>query len=355
MANKIKPGLPLKAGKVKAILSKTFKKGLKIGALTTAVLMGATACEEAAPEINPIQAYLESTIDYDQGLEQGTFLRHRFVEPDDNIDYHDAEDKKIAWSNKHYNDAKAYMIEKDQELRNKIFNQESYDNFLAQSFEKTEKENERYDTEKTPFANDNTQDAALYMTRTYLPLLGTIWAKAAVTQEGRNKNFVGKFQEHCLALLLRAYNDSLGTYAYAARLPFNQERDRINQDLSESVNGDYDLDDYGKIEDALWEMLDAVAGETGVDVETLKDVVNINLLHASLRGARDLSCAKLDAELSSKAYRVLPPPRADYNLTELGCASRMIKGYDDWIDTYLEEQAQTRGQQKQVSDTTITR
>lgn len=348
MANKIKPGLPLKAGKVKAILSKTFKKGLKIGALTTAVLMGATACEEAAPEIDPIQAYLESTIDYDQGLEQGTFLRHRFVEPDDNIDYHDAEDKKIAWSNKHYNDAKAYMIEKDQELRNKIFYQESYDNFLAQSFEETERYNERHDTEKTPFANDNTQDAALYMSRTYLPLLGTIWAKAAAIQNSEN-NVDAKFYSHCLALLLRAYNDSLGNYANAAHLPFNQERDGINQDLSESVNGDYDLDDYGKIENTLLEMLETVADATGVDVNTLKDVVNINLLHASLRGARDLGSKKIDIELSSKTYKVLPP-RVDYNLERLECSSRMTNGYNDWIKAFEKEQ-----QEKSLPDTTLVR
>lgn len=340
--------------KILTKLEKYFSRGVKIGALTTAVLMGATACDEPAVEVDPIQAYRESTIDYDKGLESYIFLRHRFVEENDDISYYDSDEKKVAWANKHYEDAKNYFVPKHQALMNKIFYQEDYNNFLKLSYQKTAEDNKRDHVEiDAPFDAERIQDTITYMTHTYHPLLGTIGAKlVAMENPGPYAQVTAysKIKSHCLALLLRAYNDSLGSYADAATLPFNQAREKIDQYVRENTDGAYGLDNYDQIERALLEMLTMVARETGVELQTLKDVVDINLLHASLRGARDLGGTKADVELSSKSYKIHPPLADDYKLTENECYCCISSGYTDWIYTFCEEQEQKREQ-----DTALTR
>lgn len=344
--------------KILTKLEKYFSRSIKIGALTTAVLMGATACDEPAVEVDPIQAYRESTIDYDKGLESYIFLRHRFAEENDDISYYDSDEKKVAWANKHYEDAKNYFVPKHEALINKILYQEDYNNFLKLSYQKTAEHNKKMNHIEidAPFDAERIQDITDYMSLTYLPLLGTMCAKLAAIKNTKPyaKVTAGtKFDSHCLALLLRAYNDSLGRDAGATvvhrtsinevPLPFNQSRKEIDQYVRENTDGAYGLDDYDQIERAVWEMLTTVARETGVELQTLKDVVDINLLHASLRGARDLGSAKADVELSSKSYKVRPS-LADYKLTENEYQCCSGSGYDDWIGTYYEEQRQKREQ-----------
>ena len=106
-------------------LGNYFTKGLKIGALTTAVLMGA-GCD-TVQDNGPKYDY---RVNYDQGLEQGIFLRHRFAGKDDKIIRGDNEEKLIAWANQRYADAVSYMRQKVADFQDQVNNVEPEGNFL---------------------------------------------------------------------------------------------------------------------------------------------------------------------------------------------------------------------------------
>lgn len=321
--------------KILTKLEKYFSRGLKIGALTTAVLMGATACEEPAVEVDPIQAYRESTIDYDKGLESYIFLRHRFAEVDDHIERTDSEERKLAWSNKHYQDTKDYMLKKIADFKDKVFNQEPEGNFLAKVAKTTLS---RYDGMHTstgfitlgePFETPGIDNTADRLITTYPDILGAIEAQlnVMINRQGCDisKN---TFQAHCLPLCLRAYKDSLGELANSTFFPFNRERESIDQDLRKAVNGAYGAEDYEQIEQALLEMLTVVAREIGVSVDVLKDAVNMTLLATGVCAVRDLG-NRAGVQLDSNAYKILLP-RADYNLTKKNITSNIDSGYVSW-------------------------
>lgn len=340
-------------------LDKYFTKGVKIGALATAVLMGATACDEPAVEVDPIQAYRESTIDYDKGLESYIFLRHRFAEVDDHIAYSDSNERRIAWSNKHYQDAKDYMLKKIADFKDKVYYQEPDGNFLAEvceialsSFNETWNKGDLIKLGE-PFETpglDNTTDR---LTMTYPTILGAIQAKfdTIMDKQGDQTFLNNRFQAHCLPLFLRAYNDSLGNLANSTTLPLNQERDSIDQDLRKAVNGAYGAEDYDQIEQALDDMLAVVARETGVSLSTLRDAVNMVLLTSSLRGVSDLG-KRAGVQLDGDPYRVLLP-RADYNLTKKTLTGNMNMGYGSWINEYYQQWDEQHAQEEQ--DTALTR
>lgn len=107
-------------------LGNYFNKGIKVGALTAAVLMGA-GCDLDQGEQQPTY----QAVDYDQYLpETYIFLRHRFVEKDGKIQAEDSTKDKIAWANRHYNDAAAYMREKIADFQRKVREEEPAGNFL---------------------------------------------------------------------------------------------------------------------------------------------------------------------------------------------------------------------------------
>lgn len=270
----------------KKLLSKLgnyFQKGIKVGALATAVLMNAGCDPMAKDNQDTYQA-----VDYDQGLYQYIFLRHRFVEQDGEIHFDDKDKDKIAWANRHFNDAVAYMREKIADLQHKIYDLEPAGNFLQPICDEFFKD---YKGDLDDGLNYATIDGILgHSDYKYSNLVGATIAKAEVPS-------YYMFQ----VLGLRAYNDSLGYLHDSPTLPFNQERNRILQNMDSYNLGMNDT----AAEACISQMVQAAAANTGVSEETLRDVINLGLLNAGLWGARDLG-ASAGLQLTSKNSLVSP-------------------------------------------------
>ncbi|MCH5150874.1 MAG: hypothetical protein J1G30_09430 [Spirochaetales bacterium] len=247
-----------------------FQKGIKVGALATAVLMNAGCDPMAKDNQDTYQA-----VDYDQGLYQYIFLRHRFVEQDGEIHFDDKDKDKIAWANRHFNDAVAYMREKIADLQHKIYDLEPAGNFLQPICDEIFKDYKGDPDDGLNF--DDLENILGQSDYKYSNLVGATIAKAEVPS-------YYMFQA-CYAMLgLRAYNDSLGYLHDSPTLPFNQERNRILQNMDSYNLGMNDT----AAEACISQMIQAAAANTGVSEETLRDVINLGLLNAGLWGARDL-------------------------------------------------------------------
>lgn len=251
-------------------LGNYFSKGVKVGALTTALLMG-TGCDPLTKD----NQETHQEINYDQNLQSYIFLRHRFVEEGAKISYEDSDKTKLAFANRHFNDATAYMRDKIADLQRQIYENEPNGNFLQPICDEIFKDkdgnpenwlDDRYVIDQIVGQND-------YI---YSNLLSAAIAKSGAEYYD--------FEPCYEMMALRAYNDSLGYLKDSDKLPFNKERGGIIADLRRSgLNPNYNL-----IEDRLNQMLQNAADKTGVSVQTLQDVVNLSLLNTSLWGARDL-------------------------------------------------------------------
>lgn len=274
----------------KKLLSKLgnyFQKGIKVGALATAVLMNAGCDPMAKDNQDTYQA-----VDYDQGLYQFIFLRHRFVEQDGEIHFDDKDKDKIAWANRHFNDAVAYMREKIADLQHKIYDLEPAGNFLQPICDEIFKDYKGDPDDGLNF--DNLENILGQSDYKYSNLVGATIAKAEVPSY--------YMFEACYAMLgLRAYNDSLGYLHDSPTLPFNQERNQILQEMDSYNLGMNDT----AAEACISQMVQAAAANTEVSEETLRDVINLGLLNAGLWGAHDLG-KSAGVSLTSRNSLVYP-------------------------------------------------
>ena len=271
-------------------LGNYFSKGVKVGALTTALLMG-TGCDPLTKD----NQETHQEIDYDQNLQSYIFLRHRFVEEGAKISYEDSDKTKLAFANRHFNDATAYMRDKIADLQRQIYENEPNGNFLQPICDEIFKD------------KDGNPDDGIEKFVTIDQILGLSdfkYSNLLAATIAKSEEEYYDFQPCYELLALRAYNDSLGYLKDSDKLPLNKEKSGMIVDLRYSgLTPNYNL-----IEDRLNQMLQNAADNTGVSVQTLQDVVNLSLLNASLWGARDLG-ATAGFELAS--YDELSRPAWD--------------------------------------------
>lgn len=227
------------------------------------------------------------------------FARHRFMNADETMTSSESKETKIAWSNARYNEANDYMKTQIADLKNKI-DTDANAEFLSTIFYDNFKNAGGYYTDG--FDSD-IDDSLTFANPGLHEMLGAISGKFATatikngtyTNYEYNSDVYGNFNAHYDVLALRAYKDSLGFLREDDHLPFNQEQSTINNTLEQQAtklgNNIYSASsaqDTNAVEDKLYSMLELVARETGVRMDTLQAVVNVSLLNNSLWGARDL-------------------------------------------------------------------
>ena len=243
-----------------------------------------------------------------QDLQSYRFVRHRFMNADETIDSSYDADYKLAWSNARFNEAYPYMKQQLINLKNKI-DKEPAGNFLATAFY-----DEFLDNTASYFPATEI-DIDLNSTYTSIHyVLGTIGGKFATAAQKNNLypdaypyQIADNFTAHYGVLALRAYQDSLGSQLNnTSTFTFSGEQNTINNTLEQQATklGNYaysasSAQDTNAVEDKLYSMLELVARETGVSVDTLQAVVDMSLLTNSLWGARDLG-ARSGIQLTSE-------------------------------------------------------
>lgn len=314
-------------------LGNYFSKGVKVGVLTAAVLMGAVGCQNVADD----QQEQEQL----QDLESYIFLRHRFAEENATISSGDSEKAKIAWSNKHFKHIKDYMSEKVADFKHKVRDLEPAGNFLQPICDEVwiNKWGDEFDGYEN--GGSGLDPIVGYNNYDYTKFMGAIGAKLTMAN---NMSYVEykKFEAHYAALAVRAYNDSLGSLHDSDRFQFNRERQEINAALQgEPVNAHYLATDYTLVEQKLLSMLNSVSLETGVSVNTLVDAVNLNLLNISMWGARDLSAtAGFQISSSDKLLR----PNSQLYLNHRDLLHNMVNFQGKYAVEYKEEQQNNQEQ-----------
>lgn len=306
-------------------LGNYFTKGVKVGALTTAILMGA-GCDSLTQDQDTHQ---EQEIDYDEDLYSYIFLRHRFVERDAEIRESDSNKTKLAWSNRHFEDATTYMRQKIADLQYQIREVEPEGNFLQPICDEI-----FVDAKGNPDDgfNHTSLDPILKASNArYSNLLGAIAAKGA--------DGFGVFRSCYSLLALQAYNDSLGKLSYSTTFPLNTETTAIANDANR-FGVKYDFD---QAEVLLNEIVENAAQKTGVSAQTLRDAINLALLDNSLCGLHDLAKA---AGFQVTSEKTLQPS----NLVYLNYNDIIHNPHVDWSHykaIYKEQEAAAQQNQDQ--------
>lgn len=278
-------------------LGNYFTKGLKIGALTTAVLMGA-GCD-TVQDNGPKYDY---RVNYDQDLEQGIFLRHRFAGKDEKITHiDDTTEARIAWANQRYADAVSYMRKKVADFQDQVNNVEPAGNFLQPICAEVFVDDQGKPTDWLDYPNMD--DILSGSNLRYSRFLGAVAAKvvnAYIDDYGTAEDY-STFEVCYTLLATRAYNDSLGYLKDSPTLKLNQQKADTEADLQRLGIENND----SEIEASLNNLLRTASEKTGVSLATLQDVVNLSLLNASMRGARDLG-AEAYVQISSEKTLQIP-------------------------------------------------
>ena len=309
-----------------------------IGALTVAVLLGVNCAQNSSDD-----SYYDDNQNKQDELESYYFLRHAFMEENASIDPNASTATKAAWSSQHYIAARAYMKDKILAFEERVDRETTDDNFIKQILNSSETWKNH---ERNNYLDSNQVDYFLLSNSLIFPYgLGAIGGKYAFTDNEFNRDNYDYFIAHYNAWAIRAYNDSLGTLRDSKTLPFNQERGKINSGLFNAPSRpSYAANDYEKVEGALHEMLQAVAQDSGVSLQTLVDAVNLSLLNTSLWGARDLA-AQSGIQLTTSTTTVTAPSTKISYLT--------IEQYSRLIEMGYVVQAQIEGkklQQNQSQD-----
>lgn len=282
----------------------------------------------------------DSENDCNLDLESYIFLRHRFAEENASINSGDSESTKLEWSNKHFRDAKDYMIEKVTDFKHKVRDLEPAGNFLQPICD------EIWGTGNVHGYENGGSGIDLIIgncENRYSKLLGATSAKLVLAGDV-NPDKYDKFETHYAALAARSYNDSLGSLHDSERFPLIRERADINVALqSEPVNANYPANDYYNVENTLKDMLETVSLETGVSVGTLIDAVNLNLLNVGMYGACDLG-ATASFQLSGNTS-VLQRPQLT-NLTRRDLLHNMGTWGQRYINRYVNEQQNSQDQEQ---------
>ncbi len=244
-------------------------------------------------------------------LESYIFLRHRFAEENAEISSGASDADKLAWSKKHFADAKDYMVEKVADFKHKVRDLEPAGNFLQPICDEIWTGVHGNDVNGYENGGSGLDPIIGNNNYNYTKFLGATAAKLMIAG-GMDYDSSEKFEAHYAALAVRAYNDSLGRLHDSDKLTFNQERESINTTLqSEPVNAPYTATDYTLVEQNLRSMLESVSAKTSVSVETLIDAVNLNLLNVGMWGAGDLA-ALAGFQLSSSDKLLYPSSQIHY-------------------------------------------
>ena len=323
-------------------IGNTFGKGIKIGMLSAVLAMGAVGCKANVDE--PGYDYVEET-----PLEIYYFARHRFATENmvnevvgQNLD----KKEKIAWANKHYNEAKDYMLPKVESFLDKVRTENNGDNFLQPICREVFT---YYDNSygNTGFHGSIDEDI-IFNNNAYSTVLGAISAKFVSTvanKENREVNVTDyeNFEAIYNTLALRSYNDSLGKMQDAIEFPFNQERDAIETAVTNNQGSPAytaNPQDLRNVEDTVKKALQLVQANTGVSLQTLTDAVNLSLLNNSLWGARDYLGTKTGIQLTTYVGDVKSPNNSVTKLTTRNYEAQMFNGYVQQIQKDLAEQNQ---------------
>ena len=321
-------------------IGNTFSKGIKIGMLSAALAMGAVGCKANVDE--PGYDYVEES-----PLVTHYFARHRFATENtvNEVVGQDLDKKeKIAWSNKHFNEIKDYMLPKVEDFMNKVASENGGDNFLNETCKKVfTYSNGDYGykgfsgyLDKDLFFNSNA----------YLRLVGAISGEfvGAVAQKNERAITNDDYQNFKAIydiLALRSYNDSLGDMENNASYPFNSERSNIEAAVANN-QGDAaytaNPQDMRNVEDTLKKALQLVSSNTGVSLQTLTDAVNLALLNASIWGARDYIADKTNIQLSLNVANVLIPNSSLGKLTTETYRSDIYTGYTQQAKKYIQQE-----------------
>lgn len=286
--------------KWRGLMKRFAKIAAGIGALTAAVLLGVNCAQNSSDD-----SYYNDNQNKQDELESYYFLRHAFMEENASIDPNASTATKAAWASQHYTAARAYLKDKILAFEDRVDRETTDDNFLKPMLEEGitwggQKRNYYLDADEVDYFLSSNNLVFPYV-------LGGISGKYAYAGGEFNRDNYDDFIAHYNALAIRAYNDSAGTLRDSKTLPFNQERGKINSDLFNAPSRpSYAANDYEKVEGALHKMLQTVAQESGVSLQTLVDAVNLSLLHTGLWGARDLA-AQSGIQLSDSATYVSSP------------------------------------------------
>ncbi|MDE6349901.1 MAG: hypothetical protein K2K67_02715 [Treponemataceae bacterium] len=263
------------------------------------------------------------------------FLRHRFAEENATIHNAGSTATKLAWSNKHFNDAKAYMLQKVADFKNKVYNSEPNGNFLQAICNEAFVNNngKPYDG----FGSAEIDPSLAQNNLNYSKFLGAINAKITAAT-GTDVDY--PIFEACYSMLaVRSYNDSLGYLKDSPNLKLNKEKSVIAEDL-QRLGVSYSANNYNNVEFRLNNLLETASKKTGVSVETLQDAVNLSLLNASLWGARDLA-ASAGFQLSSNKDVLQYPSNQISNLNRDDLVHNMGSF---WLEYYTLEKKQQNDQ-----------
>lgn len=321
-------------------IGNTFGKGIKIGMLSAALAMGAVGCKANVDE--PGYDYVEET-----PLETYYFARHRFASENtvNEVVGQDLDNKeKIAWSNKHFNEIKDYMLPKVEDFMAKVERENGGDNFLLPICQKVFTYSNG-DYGYKGYSGSLDRDI-WFNNNAYSKLVGAISGEfvAGISQKNGNEakyEDYQNFENLYGALALRSYNDSLGDMQNNASYPFNSERSNIEAGVANN-QGDAaytaNPQDMRNVEGTLKKALQLVSTNTGVSMQTLTDAVNLSLLNASLWGARDYIGDKTNIQLSNYVANVKAPDSTVEKLTVQTYGSKMYSGYLDIIIPYEQNQ-----------------
>lgn len=259
------------------------------------------------------------------------FLRHRFVE--ENATIPSGSDARIAWSNKHFTDARSYMLQKVADFKHRVCDLEPDGNFLETIC------NEVFvDANGMPYDGYGSLDMDINLQQNDLNYGNILGAIAAKTTASTGNDIDYEVMETCYSMLAhRSYNDSLGYLKDSQNLPFNQEKASIENDL-QRLNI---AKDYNNVESRLNNLLQTAAARSGVSVGTLQEAVNLSLLNAGLWGARDLA-ASAGFQLSNRNTLRVPSNQID----KLNRDDLVHNMSASWVHYYERTNAQEQEQGK---------
>ena len=270
-------------------------------------------------------------------LDSYIFLRHRFVA--ENATIPNGSDARLAWANKHFNDACSYMLQKVVDFKHKVYDLEPDGNFLQAICDEV-----FVDANGMPRDGYGSPDMDLniFQNRSdYGNLLGAVAAKVT---GGVNENTDLDYEtfKTCYTMLAhRSYTDSLGYLKDSQNLKFNQEKASIEEDLQR-------LDiatDYNNVESRLDDLLETAAQRSGVSVDALRDVVNLSLMNAGLWGARDLA-ASAGFQLSNRNTLRVPSSQIE----KLNRKDLVHNMSSFWIEYNLLEHQNNQQQEQEQSN-----
>lgn len=327
-------------------IGNTFGKGIKIGMLSAALAMGAVGCKANVDE--PGYDYVEET-----PLETYYFARHRFATENmvnevvgQNLD----KKEKIAWANKHYNEAKDYMLPKVESFLDKVRTENNGDNFLQPICREVFT---YYDNSygNTGFHGSIDEDV-VFNNRAYNNVLGVIAAKfvSGVTKQEGTETYNENYENFLAVyntLALRSYNDSLGNMKNDTAFPFNQERGSIETAVTNNQGSqDYTANPQNlrNVEDTLKKALQLVSANMGVSLQTLTDAVNLCLLNNSLWGARDYLGNQTGLQLTNYVGDVKAPDYTVEKLTMRAYRTHISTTYNQQLPKDLQSQTEAQNE-----------